>query len=290
MGGAAAEVAPAPGLHTPGGEPGAAALEPYLLRVLIPKLPSTGSTHCSVPVLFSPSISTTDHTLILLHLFLDLHLILLHIIDSDLGPGVQEGVHHPGLPQPLDPAAGTRGEGCGPLPGHRARASLGHGIRSPWPCHHPRPHLEAGHGEVGLLGHGVCQELGAGLTHPQPGHTLARAAHHALGPALLLGRNTLLRGQSQGDCFKHQQESQALLMPHLLCPLLGQEEPLVPAPPAEHVTVGHVLALLAPGRGVVERGVPVPEAGLQQAVPVLLLHTTQQLNSWSCYHPPTNLA
>ena len=191
MGGAAAEVAPAPGLHTPGGEPGAAALEPSLLRVLILKLPSTGSTHCPLPVLFSPSIPTTDHTLILLHLFLDLHLILLHSIDSDLGPGLQEGVHDPGLPQPLDPAAGARGEGCGPLPGHRARASLGHGIRSPWPCHHPRPHLEAGHGEVGLLGHGVRQELGAGLTHPQPGHTLARAAHHALGPAIPLGRNTL---------------------------------------------------------------------------------------------------
>ena len=59
------------------------------------------------------------------------------------------------------------------------------------PRHHPRPHLEAGHGEVGLLGHGVRQELGAVLTHPQPGHTLARAAHHALGPAILLGRNTL---------------------------------------------------------------------------------------------------
>ena len=69
-------------------------------------------------------------------------------------------------------------------------------------------------------------------------------------------------------------------MSYLLCPLLGQEEPLVPAPPAEHVTVGHVLALLAPGRGVVERGVPVLEAGLQQAVPVLLLQTTTQLNSW----------
>ena len=143
--------------------------------------------------------------------------------------------------------------------------------------HHPRPHLEAGHGEVGLLGHGVRQELGAVLTHPQPSHTLARAAHNALDPALLLGRNTLLRGQSQGDCFKHQQESQALLMPHLLCPLLCQEEPLVPAPPAEHVTVGHVLALLAPGRGVVERGVPVPEAGLQQAVPMLLLCTTMSI-------------
>ena len=103
-----------------------------------------------------------------------------------------------------------------------------------------------------------------------------------------------MRGQSQRDCFEHLhivhvQESQALIS-HLCSPLLGQEEPLVPAPPAEHVTVGHVLALLAPGRGVVERGVPVLEAGLQQAVPVLLLHTTQQLNSWSCYHPPTNLA
>ena len=81
-------------------------------------------------------------------------------------------------------------------------------------------------------------------------------------------------------------------MSHLLRPLLCQEEPLVPAPPAEHVTVGHVLALLAPGRGVVERGVPVPEAGLQQAVPVLLLCTTMSIqhNSWSCSHPPTNLA
>ena len=69
-------------------------------------------------------------------------------------------------------------------------------------------------------------------------------------------------------------------MSYLLRPLLGQEEPLVPAPLAEHVTVGHVLALLAPGRGVVERRVPVLEAGLQQAVPVLLLQTTQQLNSW----------
>ena len=104
-------------------------------------------------------------------------------------------------------------------------------------------------------------------------------------------RETVVRGQSQGDCFQHYQErNHKLLTSHLLCPLLCQEEPLVPAPPAEHVTVGHVLALLAPGRGVVERGVPVLEAGLQQAVPVLLLHTTQQLNSWSCSHPPTNLA
>ena len=132
VGGAAAEVAPAPGLHTPGGEPGAAALEPSLLRVLCLKLPSTGSTHCPISVLLSPGIPTTNHTLILLHLFLDLHLFL-HSTVSDLRPGLQEGVHHPGLPQPLDPAAGARGEGCGPLPGHRARASLGHGIRSPWP-------------------------------------------------------------------------------------------------------------------------------------------------------------
>ena len=131
VGGAAAEVAPAPGLHTPGGEPGAAALEPSLLRVLFLKLPSTGSTHCPISVLLPPGIPTTNHTLILLHLFLDL--ILLHSTVGDLRPGLQEGVHHPGLPQPLDPAAGARGEGCGPLPGHRARASLGHGIRSPWP-------------------------------------------------------------------------------------------------------------------------------------------------------------